>query len=78
MGREEMEVDMPSKLCGRPFDAADLERIRREIIEAHPPRRAESARRVFRALDWTDARGAAQALMSAQVRWGGCGCIGRG
>jgi hypothetical protein len=66
MGREQMDTEMPSKLCGRPFDAADLERIRREIVGAPPPRRAEIARRICRALEWTDARGRPK-LMSARV-----------
>ena len=46
---------IPSKLCGRPFDGAELERIRREIVAANPPLRSEIARRVCRALDWSDA-----------------------
>ncbi len=48
---------IPSKLCGRPFDGADLERIRREIVAANPPLRSEIARQVCRALEWTDALG---------------------
>ena len=57
---------IPSKLCGRPFDGAELERIRREIVAANPPLRAEIARRVCRALDWSDALGRPK-LMSARV-----------
>ena len=57
---------IPSKLCGRPFDGADLERIRREILAASPPLRSEIARRVCRALDWSDALGRPK-LMSARV-----------
>jgi hypothetical protein len=66
MGREQMGDAIPSTLCGRPFDAADLERIRGEIVTADPPLRAEIARRVCRALDWTDALGRPK-LMSARV-----------
>lgn len=65
MGRE-MDERIPSKLCGRPFDEADVERIRREIVAAHPPQRSEIARRVCRALDWADVLGRPK-LMSAQV-----------
>ena len=57
---------IPSTLCGRPFDAADLERIRMEIVAANPPLRAEIARRVCRTLAWTDGRGRPK-LMSARV-----------
>jgi len=57
---------VPGTLCGRPFDAEDLERIRGEIIAADPPLRAEIARRVCRALEWTDALGRPK-LMSARV-----------
>jgi hypothetical protein len=61
-----MGETIPSKLCGRPFDGAELERIRREIVAANPPLRAEIARRVCRALDWSDALGRPK-LMSARV-----------
>ena len=57
---------IPSKLCGRPFDEMDLETIRHEILTANPPLRSEIARRVCRALAWTDALGRAK-LMSARV-----------
>ena len=57
---------IPRKLCGRTFDGADLERIRREIVAANPPLRAEIARRVCRALEWSDALGRPK-LMSAKV-----------
>ena len=57
---------IPRKLCGRPFDEADLERIRREIVAANPPLRSEIARRVCRVLKWTNARGEPK-LMSARV-----------
>jgi hypothetical protein len=66
MGREQMGEAIPSKLCGRPFDGADLERIRREIAAANPLLRSEIARQVCRALDWTDALGRPK-LMSARV-----------
>jgi hypothetical protein len=55
-----------SKLCGRPFDGSDLETIRGEILAANPPLRSEIARRVCRALQWSDARGRPK-LMSARV-----------
>jgi hypothetical protein len=61
-----MEEQIPSKLCGRTFTQADLERIRRAIVTADPPRRSEIARRVCRALDWTDVLGRPK-LMSARV-----------
>jgi hypothetical protein len=57
---------IPSKLCGRPFDGADLETIRSKILMANPPLRSEIARQVCRALEWTDARGRPK-LMSARV-----------
>jgi len=66
MGRLQMGEAIPSKLCGRPFDGADLERIRAEIVGASPPMRAEIARQVCRALDWNDALGRPK-LMSARV-----------
>jgi hypothetical protein len=66
MGREQMGDAIPSTLCGRSFDAADLERIRREIVAAEPPLRSEIARRVCRALGWTDALGRPK-VMSARV-----------
>jgi hypothetical protein len=66
MGREQMGNAIPSTLCGRPFDAADLERIRREIVAADPPLRSEVARRVCRTLEWTDALGRPK-VMSARV-----------
>lgn len=57
---------IPSKLCGRPFDGSDLETFRGEILAANPPLRSEIARRVCRALQWTDALGRPK-LMSARV-----------
>ncbi len=66
MGCGEMDERIPSKLCGRPFGEADLERIRREIVAADPPQRSEIARRVCRALDWADVLGRPK-LMSARV-----------
>jgi len=61
-----MDEEIPSRLCGRPFAEADLEKIRHEIAAANPPLRAEIARRVCRALDWTDVLGRPK-LMSARV-----------
>ncbi len=61
MGRQ-----IPEKLCGRPLSAADMETIRREIQLAEPPIRSEIARRVCRALAWTNAQGKPK-LMSARV-----------
>jgi hypothetical protein len=54
------------RVCGREFSGADIERVRKEIGEASPALRAEIARRVCEALDWTDALGRAK-LMSARV-----------
>ncbi len=45
------------KLCGRPLSGADLEAIRRAVLEAQPPLRAEVARRVCAALGWHDTLG---------------------
>ena len=61
-----MGGQIPDKLCGRALSATDVETIRRETGRADPPIRAEIARRVCRALDWTDARGEPK-LMSARV-----------
>jgi len=61
-----MVGQIPKKLCGRPLSAADVETIRREIRLAQPPIRSEIARRVCRALEWTNALGEAK-LMSARV-----------
>ena len=66
MGCGEMDGEIPSRLCGRAFTGADLERIRREIVAADPPLRSEIARRVCRALAWTDALGRPK-VMSARV-----------
>ena len=52
--------------CGMVFGAAEVALVRRLICEAEPCNRAEIARRVCAALDWTDARGRAK-LMSARV-----------
>lgn len=57
---------IPSKLCGRPFDGADLERIRSKILTANPPLRSEIARQVCEVLEWTDTLGRPK-LMSARV-----------
>jgi hypothetical protein len=61
-----MVGQIPEKLCGRPLSAADVETIQREIRLADPPIRSEIARRVCRALQWTNALGEAK-LMSARV-----------
>ncbi len=61
-----MGEKIPQKLCGRLLNAADVEVIRREIRQAEPANRAEIARRVCRALDWTNALGQPK-LMSARV-----------
>ena len=61
-----MGEQIPEKLCGRPLSGADLETIRREIRLADPPIRAEIARRVCRALAWTNALGQPK-LMSCRV-----------
>ena len=61
-----MGGQIPEKLCGRPLSAADVETIRREIRLADPPIRSEIARRVCRALEWTNALGQPK-LMSARV-----------
>jgi hypothetical protein len=61
-----MVEQIPKKLCGRPLSAADVETIRREIRLAQPPIRSEIARRVCRALAWTNALGEPK-LMSARV-----------
>ena len=61
-----MGEQIPEKLCGRPLSAADMETIRREVHLADPPIRSEIARRVCRALDWTNALGQPK-LMSCRV-----------
>jgi hypothetical protein len=61
-----MGGQIPEKLCGRPLSAADVETIHREIRLADPPIRSEIARRVCRALKWTNALGQPK-LMSARV-----------
>ncbi|EIC23079.1 DUF4338 domain-containing protein [Thiorhodovibrio frisius] len=61
-----MDQAIPSRLCGRPFNETDLARLRQEIALAQPPLRAEIARRVCRALEWTDIQGRPK-LMSARV-----------
>ncbi len=61
-----MGEQIPEKLCGRPLSAADMETIRREIRLADPPIRSEIARRVCRALAWTNTLGQPK-LMSCRV-----------
>jgi len=52
-----VDEQIPEKLCGRPLSVADLEVIREQIRLAEPANRAEIARRVCRALRWTNALG---------------------
>ena len=66
MGQGQMIEASVGKLCGRPLSEADLEAIRRAILEADPPLRAEVARRVCAALGWHDALGRPK-LMSCRV-----------
>jgi hypothetical protein len=66
MGQEQMSEACVGKLCGRGLTEADLEVIRRAILEADPPLRAEVARRVCAALGWHDALGRPK-LMSCRV-----------
>ena len=54
------------RVCGREFGAADIERIREATREADPALRADIARRVCKALDWSDALGRPK-LMSCRV-----------
>ena len=61
-----MSEQRPEKLCGRALSAADLEVIREAIRRAEPANRAGIARRVCRALAWTNALGEPK-LMSARV-----------
>ena len=61
-----MDEQLPEKLCGRPLSIADIAVIREQIRLAEPANRAEIARRVCRALDWTNALGEPK-LMSARV-----------
>lgn len=61
-----MGEQIPEKLCGRLLSEADVEVIREEIRRADPVNRAEIARRVCRALDWSNALGEPK-LMSARV-----------
>jgi len=53
-------------VCGRPFSAADIARVRVEITHAVPRLRSEITRRVCRTLKWTDALGRPK-LMSCRV-----------
>ncbi len=61
-----MGEKIPTKICGRPLSAADVETIRGEIRLADPLSRAEIARRVCSALKWSNAQGQPK-LMSARV-----------
>jgi hypothetical protein len=66
MGQETMDETIPSRLCGRPFDAADLAGIRHEIALAQPPLRAEIVRWVCQMLSFRDVFGHSK-FMSAQL-----------
>jgi len=66
MGQEQMGEACVGKLCGRGLTEAALEVIRRAIVEADPPLRAEVARRVCAALGWHDALSRPK-LMSCRV-----------
>ena len=61
-----MDEQIPEKLCGRSLSVADIAVIREQIRRAEPANRAEIARRVCRALGWTNALGEPK-LMSARV-----------
>jgi len=65
-GQGRVEGQLPEKLCGRPLSIADIAVIREQIRLARPANRPEIARRVCRALDWTNALGEPK-LMSARV-----------
>ena len=62
-----MTKQLPTRLCGRTLSGTDLETIRREVRMANPPIREEVARRVCRALDWTDARGRPKLIVSSHA-----------
>jgi hypothetical protein len=61
-----VDEQIPEKLCGRSLSVADIAVIREQIRRAEPANRAEIARRVCRALGWTNALGEPK-LMSARV-----------
>lgn len=60
------DLDIPARLLGRAFGLEALLAVREEIGLAHPPLRAEMARRVCKRLSWRTAAGR-DALMSARV-----------
>lgn len=61
-----MDEAIVGKLCGRALSEGELEAIRAVVGAADRPLRAEIARRVCCALDWSDTRGRPK-LMSARV-----------
>jgi hypothetical protein len=65
-GEPLVDVTIPRRLVGKPFDRDVLVVIRREIEVAQPCNRAEIARQVCRRLDWKSPSGKYQ-LMSARV-----------
>jgi hypothetical protein len=60
------ELEVPSKLCGKPFGQVGLETVREELNREPSPNRAEMARRLCARLGWHDLKGRPQ-LMSARV-----------
>lgn len=57
---------LPKRLCGKPFGEQELSTIRKEIENSNPLLRSEIARRVCKALGWSDIMGKSK-LMSARV-----------
>jgi len=55
---------LPKQLCGQPFSADKLEKIKYEIRVLGSAYRAEIARRVCEVLDWKDAMGRQKAMSS--------------
>ena len=60
------DLDVPARLLGRAFGPEALLAVQEEIRIAHPPLRAEIARRVCKRLSWRTPAGR-DALMSARV-----------
>lgn len=61
-----VQIPIPRRLVGKPFDEGTLAMVRAEIELADPCNRAEIARRVCRRLEWRSPCGEYQ-LMSARV-----------
>ncbi len=57
-----MGLVVPVKVCGRVFDAEDIDTIRTIVRTAEPALRAEIARQVCHALDWRTVRGELKAM----------------